>query len=89
MMLTEFRRQGVPNSKWRLSDINQHYELCNTYPSVLAFPTSVSDEQLLSAAEFRSQRTCVLVCFRLGCLRAHGDHRCSFAVVAAQIDSQR
>ena len=56
-MTTEFQRQGVPGSRWRISTINQHYDMCPTYPAVLAFPSSVTDAQLLSAAEFRSQRT--------------------------------
>ena len=55
MMTTELRRQGVPNSRWRLSGVNNLYDLCPTYPAVLAFPATMSDEQLLSAAKFRSQ----------------------------------
>ena len=54
-MTTELRRQGVPNSRWRLSGVNNLYDLCPTYPAVLAFPATMSDEQLLSAAKFRSQ----------------------------------
>ena len=34
----ELRRQGVPNDTWRVTTINDNYELCDTYPKVLAVP---------------------------------------------------
>ena len=60
MMLTELRRQGVPGSFWRVSSVNMDYGLCKTYPAVLAFPATFTDEHARAAAEFRSQRTCKL-----------------------------
>lgn len=53
---SEFKRMGVPNSMWRISYVNVQYELCDTYPAVLAFPKSVDDESLLIAAPFRSKQ---------------------------------
>jgi len=50
----EFERQGVTN-KWKLSDLNQRYELCDSYPSLLYFPTSVSDAIISGSADFRSR----------------------------------
>jgi myotubularin-related protein 1/2 len=52
----EFKRMGVPNSMWRISYANVQYELCDTYPAVLAFPKSVDDESLIAAAPFRSKQ---------------------------------
>lgn len=52
----EFERMGVSSSShWRISDSNKSYELCATYPAVLAVPASVSDTVLHAAAKFRSK----------------------------------
>lgn len=51
----EFRRMGLPNAQWRITTINQNYELCPTYPAVLAVPQSISDDQLILASKFRSK----------------------------------
>ncbi|RLN98726.1 hypothetical protein BBJ28_00009341 [Nothophytophthora sp. Chile5] len=55
--VAEFQRMGISSSssRWRLSQSNDKYELCPTYPSVLAVPTSVSDSVLLVASKFRSK----------------------------------
>lgn len=54
-MKTELQRLGVPNSQWRLTTANQNYELCESYPSVLAVPASLTDKHLTSVASFRSR----------------------------------
>lgn len=41
--------------QWRISSLNQNYELCETYPRILAFPTDVTDDELISVREFRSR----------------------------------
>ncbi|KAG6586831.1 myotubularin-like protein [Phytophthora cinnamomi] len=53
----EFQRMGLLSStnRWRLSYINDQYELCPTYPSILAVPASVSDSVLTVASKFRSK----------------------------------
>ncbi|GLD91992.1 hypothetical protein PINS_up000525 [Pythium insidiosum] len=55
--VAEFARLGVstPSSRWRLSPINASYELCPTYPALLAVPSSVPDDVLAIAAKFRSK----------------------------------
>ncbi|KAG7218444.1 hypothetical protein INR49_020369, partial [Caranx melampygus] len=53
--IEEFRRQGLPNNKWRITFINKSYELCDTYPTVLAVPYKSSDEDLKRVATFRSR----------------------------------
>uniref|UniRef100_A0A8C6WTE0 Myotubularin n=1 Tax=Neogobius melanostomus TaxID=47308 RepID=A0A8C6WTE0_9GOBI len=53
--MDELRRQGLPNNKWRISFINKSYELCDTYPTVLAVPYKCKDEDLRRVAAFRSR----------------------------------
>lgn len=50
----EFKRQQV-SSKWQLSKLNGRYELCDSYPSLLYFPASVSDAIIAGSADFRSR----------------------------------
>ncbi|EEY63532.1 myotubularin-like protein [Phytophthora infestans T30-4] len=55
--VAEFRRLGISSStsRWRLSYVNEQYELCPTYPSILAVPASVSNSVLAVASKFRSK----------------------------------
>ncbi|XP_056431555.1 myotubularin [Gadus chalcogrammus] len=53
--LEEFRRQGLPNERWRITFINKNYELCDTYPTILAVPYRASEEDLKRVAAFRSR----------------------------------
>ncbi|OXB58957.1 hypothetical protein ASZ78_004361, partial [Callipepla squamata] len=50
-----FSLQGIPNESWRLSKINERYELCDTYPAILAVPVNIPDEELKRVASFRSR----------------------------------
>lgn len=50
----EFIRMGFDSdSRWRISDINKNFELCNTYPRYLILPASFEDQDLESVAKFR------------------------------------
>ncbi|XP_061620616.1 myotubularin isoform X2 [Phyllopteryx taeniolatus] len=51
----ELRRQGLPNNKWRITFINKNYELCDTYPAVLAVPFKCKEEDLRRVSSFRSR----------------------------------
>lgn len=54
--VAEFQRLGVSSSsRWRISQSNQKYGLCPTYPSLYAVPATVSDSVLAVAAKFRSK----------------------------------
>lgn len=53
--LTEYKRQGIPNESWRITKVNDHYELCDTYPSTLAVPVNIPDEELRRVAAFRAK----------------------------------
>lgn len=41
------------DARWRISDTNKDFELCNTYPRFLIIPSSFRDEDLDSVAKFR------------------------------------
>lgn len=43
-------------AKWRISTANQHYELCPSYPQLLAVPRAISDEHLGCSSKQRSSR---------------------------------
>uniref|UniRef100_A0A3Q4N0Y3 Phosphatidylinositol-3,5-bisphosphate 3-phosphatase MTMR2 n=1 Tax=Neolamprologus brichardi TaxID=32507 RepID=A0A3Q4N0Y3_NEOBR len=53
--LSEYKRQGIPNESWRITKVNDHYELCDTYPSTLAVPVNIPDEELKRVAAFRAK----------------------------------
>uniref|UniRef100_A0A668AWD0 Phosphatidylinositol-3,5-bisphosphate 3-phosphatase MTMR2 n=1 Tax=Myripristis murdjan TaxID=586833 RepID=A0A668AWD0_9TELE len=53
--LTEYKRQGIPNESWRITKVNDHYELCDTYPSTLVVPVNIPDEELKRVAAFRAK----------------------------------
>ncbi len=38
--LQEFKRMGLPNADFRITDANRNYELCSTYPAVLCVPNT-------------------------------------------------
>ena len=58
-----FARMGVPNARWRYTGVNKNYELCDTYPAALYVPASITDEQLTSAATFRSKGRIPSLCY--------------------------
>lgn len=50
----EFVRMGFDkDARWRISDINKDFELCNTYPRFLIIPSNFKDDDLESVAKFR------------------------------------
>jgi len=51
----EYERMGVPNLKWRISEVNKDFGICPTYPNVWAVPNTVSDRQIEKAAKHRSK----------------------------------
>eukprot|EP01105_Mastigella_eilhardi_P003332 TRINITY_DN1428_c0_g1_i3.p1 TRINITY_DN1428_c0_g1~~TRINITY_DN1428_c0_g1_i3.p1 ORF type:complete len:1095 (-),score=216.73 TRINITY_DN1428_c0_g1_i3:804-3977(-) len=52
--VTEYKRLGIPNTYWRISDINYTYERCPSYPSLVCVPAATDDKLLNEAAEFRT-----------------------------------
>ncbi|XP_074004341.1 myotubularin isoform X4 [Numenius arquata] len=53
--MSEYRRQGLPNERWRVTFVNEHYGLCDTYPSLLVVPYNATDDDLKKVAAFRSR----------------------------------
>jgi myotubularin-related protein 1/2 len=47
--------QGVPNDMWKISKINENYEICDSYPTVMAVPAQATDDDLRAVAAFRSR----------------------------------
>eukprot|EP00965_Chrysotila_dentata_P178767 5903320-Pleurochrysis_carterae.AAC.1 len=62
----EFHRQGLNNplSHWRITRLNENYELCSTYPALLVVPRAVSDDDVVRAAAFRSGRRLPVLCWK-------------------------
>ncbi|GAA49811.1 Myotubularin- protein 6 [Clonorchis sinensis] len=54
-MQTQFERFGLPNAAWTLTDINRDFQICDTYPTVLSVPATVSRAMLHASARFRSR----------------------------------
>uniref|UniRef100_A0A8C4N844 phosphatidylinositol-3,5-bisphosphate 3-phosphatase n=1 Tax=Eptatretus burgeri TaxID=7764 RepID=A0A8C4N844_EPTBU len=53
--VAEYRHMGLPNEGWRLSRVNERYELCDSYPSLLVVPAAITDEELRRVANFRAR----------------------------------
>lgn len=53
--LSEYKRLGIPNESWRITKVNDHYELCDTYPSTLGVPVNIPDEEVRRVAAFRAK----------------------------------
>ncbi|XP_025830809.1 myotubularin-related protein 8 [Agrilus planipennis] len=51
----EYRRMGVPNNYWALTNLNKNYELCETYPTKICVPVSAASNILIGSAKFRSK----------------------------------
>ncbi|XP_067418989.1 myotubularin-related protein 6 [Emydura macquarii macquarii] len=51
----EYKRMGVPNSSWQLSDANRDYKICETYPRELYVPKTASKPVIVGSSKFRSK----------------------------------
>ncbi|XP_066508495.1 myotubularin-related protein 3 isoform X2 [Hoplias malabaricus] len=61
----EVQRMGFNTlSAWRISDINNNYRLCVTYPEQLLVPSWVTDSELENVASFRSWKRIPAVVYR-------------------------
>ncbi|XP_057707151.1 myotubularin-related protein 7a [Corythoichthys intestinalis] len=52
---SEYSRMGIPNSLWKLSLINRHYKVSDTYPAELFVPASTTTSVITGSAKFRSR----------------------------------
>uniref|UniRef100_A0A4W5LRL6 Myotubularin related protein 8 n=1 Tax=Hucho hucho TaxID=62062 RepID=A0A4W5LRL6_9TELE len=51
----DFKRMGLPNEVWEMTDLNKNYELCSTYHSQLGIPKTASKGTVFGSAKFRSR----------------------------------
>ncbi|KAL1780554.1 myotubularin-related protein 6 [Sigmodon hispidus] len=51
----EYKRMGVPNEYWKLSDANREYKVCETYPKELYVPRTASPPMIMGSSNFRSK----------------------------------
>ncbi|XP_051842526.1 myotubularin-related protein 6 isoform X3 [Antechinus flavipes] len=51
----EYRRMDVPNLNWKLSDANQDYKICETYPRDLYVPRAANKPTIVGSSKFRSK----------------------------------
>ncbi|KAF5307354.1 hypothetical protein FQR65_LT07071 [Abscondita terminalis] len=53
--IAELKRMGVNNDMWKITKINENYEVCDSYPAVWAIPAQALDEEVRMVASFRSR----------------------------------
>lgn len=51
----DYSRMGLPNSLWKLSPVNQHYKVSDTYPADLFVPESATPPVIAGSSKFRSR----------------------------------
>ncbi|XP_062341709.1 myotubularin-related protein 8 [Osmerus eperlanus] len=54
-MAMDYKRMGLPNEFWEVTDLNKNYEICSTYPSELGIPKLASKDVVVGSAKFRSR----------------------------------
>ncbi|XP_028932179.1 myotubularin-related protein 7 isoform X2 [Ornithorhynchus anatinus] len=52
----EYQRMGVPNNYWQISDVNRDYRVCDSYPTDLYVPKSLTAHVIVGSSKFRSRR---------------------------------
>ncbi|XP_043275245.1 myotubularin-related protein 2 isoform X2 [Venturia canescens] len=53
--IAELKRMGVNNDMWKISKINDAYNVCDSYPAIWAVPAAANDDDLHASAAFRSR----------------------------------
>ncbi|KAK7899490.1 hypothetical protein WMY93_020343 [Mugilogobius chulae] len=54
-LTSEYKRMGVPNSHWKLSQANQDYKVSDTYPSEVFVPESATLPVIVGSSKFRAE----------------------------------
>ena len=66
----EYQRIGIGRSNtWRISTVNNDYELCSSYPRILVVPKSISDSQLMAVKSLRKRGRIPVCVWRVGCIK--------------------
>lgn len=53
--IAEYKRLGSITETWKITKINENYELCDSYPAILVVPSAASEDDLRQVAQFRSR----------------------------------
>lgn len=53
--IAEYQRLGSITETWKITKINENYELCDSYPAILVVPSAASEDDLRQVAQFRSR----------------------------------
>ncbi|KAM7389427.1 hypothetical protein PAMP_023408 [Pampus punctatissimus] len=51
----DYSRMGLPNCLWKLSPVNRHYKVSDTYPANLFVPDSAASPVIVGSSKFRSR----------------------------------
>lgn len=54
----------LASEEWRLSSVNETYEICSSYSSKLVVPKQITDDQLIQSASFRELGRFPLLSYR-------------------------
>ncbi|KAM9375518.1 myotubularin-related protein 7a isoform 2-T2 [Pholidichthys leucotaenia] len=54
-LMADFSRMGLPNSLWKLSPVNHHYKVSDTYPAELFVPECATPPVIVGSSKFRSR----------------------------------
>eukprot|EP01129_Flabellula_baltica_P008478 TRINITY_DN3372_c0_g1_i1.p1 TRINITY_DN3372_c0_g1~~TRINITY_DN3372_c0_g1_i1.p1 ORF type:complete len:739 (-),score=151.21 TRINITY_DN3372_c0_g1_i1:4-2220(-) len=60
----EYKRFGLPDEYWTISECNDHWDVCNSYPRVMGIPTQFDINLLSGVAEFRSKGRIPILSYR-------------------------
>ncbi|XP_044538828.1 myotubularin-related protein 8 [Gracilinanus agilis] len=52
---SDYKRMGIPNEYWEITDANKNFEVCSTYPPELVIPKAASRAMVVGCAKFRSR----------------------------------
>lgn len=53
--IAEYKRLGSITETWKITRINENYDLCDSYPAILVVPSAASEDDLRQVAQFRSR----------------------------------
>ncbi|XP_036082606.1 myotubularin-related protein 8 isoform X7 [Rousettus aegyptiacus] len=53
--MSDFKRMGIPNRYWTITDTNRIYEICSIYPPAVVVPKPVTLGTVVGSSKFRSK----------------------------------
>ncbi|KAL6453236.1 YMR1 Phosphoinositide 3-phosphatase [Candida maltosa Xu316] len=90
--IEEYTRLGLIRDDdlyWRITNLNNEYKFCSSYPKILVVPSTISDNVLKHASKFRSkQRIPAIVYKHKGNINGNVIARCSQPLVGLNIQNR-